>query len=331
MTKRRQYALLYGGALLFLLLSFLLSLRFGSTKLDTGAFFAALFRRTGAENATLILYRLRLPRALGACLAGCGLALAGSLLQHATGNELAASNVLGINAGAGFFVILSLSLFPTAFAVRPLFAFIGAMLTALLILALSARVRLDRGTLVLCGVALSALFSAGISFFSVLDSDVLASYADFSIGGLGGLTLRVLIAPAAVLAVTLIGAHLLCRDLRLFCLGDTLATSLGVRIRRVRLIALTLAAASAAAAVSFAGLLGFVGLIVPHLTRRLCRFQLRAELILSPILGAALLLLADLLGRVLLAPTELPVGIFTALLGVPFFLYLLLGRRRHHA
>lgn len=330
-TDRKARVLLHGSALLFLLLAFLLSLRFGSTLLDTPSFFGGLFRRAGHESSTLILYRLRLPRALAGVLAGAGLATAGTLLQAATDNPLAAPQVLGINAGAGFFVILSLTCFPTAFALRPLAAFIGALLCGTLILALSARAGLGRTAVVLCGVALSALFSAGISFFSLLDADVLAAYTDFSIGGLGGTAMRELLLPAAVILAVLLCALSLCRDLRLFCLGDTLAASLGVRVRRVRLFALILACASAAAAVSFAGLLGFVGLIVPHAARRLARFHLTEELLLSPVLGGTLLLLADLAGRVLLAPTEIPVGIFTALLGVPFFLYLLLKARWHRA
>ena len=330
-TNRRSRALLHAATLLFLLLTFTLALRFGSTGMSNAAFFGGLFRRTGYESHTLILYKLRLPRALAGVLAGAGLATAGTLLQQATDNPLAAPNVLGINAGAGFFVILSLTCFPTAFALRPLAAFCGALLCGALILALSARAGLGRTAVVLCGVALSALFGAGISFFSLLDADVLASYTDFSIGGLRGVTLRELILPAAVILFVLLASLLLCPSLRLLCLGDTLATSLGVRVRRVRLLALVLACASAAAAVSFAGLLGFVGLIVPHVARRLARYHLPEELLLSPVLGATLLLLADLVGRVVLAPTEIPVGIFTALLGVPFFLYLLLQRRWHRA
>ena len=330
-VKASKRLLPHALALLFLLLAFLLALRFGSARMGTSAFFGGLLRRAGYADSTLILYKLRLPRALAGVIAGAGLALAGTLLQQVTGNALAAPNVLGINAGAGFFVILSLSLFPAAFALRPLAAFLGAMLCALLILALSTRMALDRTAVVLCGVALSALFGAGISFFSLLDADVLASYTDFSIGGLRGVTLRVLLLPGAVILGALVGALALSRDLHLFCLGDTLATSLGVNVRRVRLLALLLACASAAAAVSFAGLLGFVGLIVPHVARRISRGTLRGELLLSPMLGATLLLLADLLGRTLLSPTEIPVGIFTALLGVPFFLYLLLKRRWQHA
>ena len=329
MKQKRHSILLIGGALFLLLLSFFLSLRLGSTALSTADFWGGLFRQPQAASATLILYSLRLPRALAGLLAGAGLALAGSLLQHATDNPLAAPNVLGINAGAGFFVIAAMALFPTAFALYPFAAFFGAILTALGILALSAKMRMQKTAVLLCGVAFSALFGAGVSFFSVLDADLLASYTDFSVGGLRGVTLTELWVPMCIILLCFAGSMLLCRRLQLFCLGDSLARSLGVSVRRVRLLALLLAAASAAAAVSFAGLLGFVGLLVPHIARRLSRHHLRTELILSPIGGGILLLLADLLGRVLFTPTEIPVGIFTALLGVPFFIALLQGRKQH--
>ena len=326
-TKRRATVL--GGALLLLLFSFLLSMRYGSTYLGTKEFFGAIFGHTGCENASLILRAIRLPRALAALLAGAGLALSGSLLQLVTDNALAAPNVLGINAGAGFFVILMLSIAPALYALLPLAAFLGALLTALLILLVSTRVDGSKSTTVLCGVALSALFSAGISFFSVLDADVLSAYNDFSVGGFRGVTLPRLYAPAAVIFLCILCALLLARRLQLFCLGDTLASSLGVRVKRIRILALVLAAASAAAAVSFAGLLGFVGLVLPHTARKIARHDVQLELMLSPIGGAILLLLADLAGRVLFSPTEVPVGIFTALLGVPFFLTLILRRKRH--
>ena len=329
MSSKKRQAVLLSSALLLLFLSFYLSVRFGSTHLDTAAFFGGLFRRAGQESATLILYAIRLPRALGALFAGAGLALSGALLQRATDNPLAAPHLLGINAGAGFFVILALTLFPTAFALLPFAAFGGATLTALLILGICARLSLGKSAVVLCGVAFSALFGAGISFLSLLDADVLAVYTDFSVGGLRGVSMKDLYFPMPIIALCLIGAMLLSRKLHLFTLGDTLAASLGVRVKRVRLAALLLAAASAAAAVSFAGLLGFVGLIVPHVTRRLAREDTRTQLWLSPVGGGILLLLADLAGRTLFAPTEIPVGIFTALLGVPFFLSLLFGRRHH--
>lgn len=328
MQGKKRFAVLLSSALFLLLLSFYLSLRFGSTHLGTAAFWGGLFRRAEYDSASLILHAIRLPRALGAVFAGAGLALSGALLQCVTDNPLAAPHLLGINAGAGFFVILALTIFPTAFAFLPFAAFFGATLTALLILGICARLSLGKGTVVLCGVAFSALFGAGISFLSLLDADVLATYTDFSIGGLRGLAMQDLYFPMPIIALCLIGALLLSGKLHLFCLGDTLAVSLGVRVKRVRLISLLLAAASAAAAVSFAGLLGFVGLIVPHIARRLSREDTRTQLWLAPIGGGILLLLADLVGRTLFALTEIPVGIFTALLGVPFFLFLLFGRKR---
>ena len=329
MNSKRRDTVIFGSALLLLCLSLFLSMRFGSTYLTNAEFFGGLLGRTEYKSAAVILRAIRLPRMLAGAFAGAGLALSGTLLQRATDNPLAAPNIIGINAGAGFFVILSMALFPTAFALLPFAAFGGAMISALGILALSHKVGLDKTAVVLCGVAFSALFGAGISFFSVLDDDLVASYTGFSIGGLQGVTLRELYFPIPIIVLCLIGALLLSHKLELFCLGDRLAHSLGVSVKRVRLLALILAAASAAAAVSFAGLLGFVGLLVPHITRKLTRGRARQEILLAPIGGAILLLLADLLGRALFSPTEIPVGIFTALLGVPFFLMLLLRRKRY--
>lgn len=329
MKCARRTVLPISGALLLLLLCAFLSLRLGSTHLSHTAFWNGLLGKKGASGATLILHELRLPRMLAGIFAGAGLALSGSLLQIATDNPLAAPNVLGINAGAGFFVIVTMALFPTAFALLPLSALLGGILTALLILAVSVRANMDKTAVVLCGVAVSALFGAGISFLSIQDADLLASYTDFSIGGLRGVTMRELWLPMVIILFCFCGAQLLCAGLRLFCLGDSLAHSLGVSVERVRFLALSLAATCAAAAVSFAGLLGFVGLLVPHIARKTARGNLRTELILSPIGGGILLLSADLAGRLLFTPTEIPVGIFTALLGVPFFILLLLRRCRH--
>ena len=329
MKHIRRDVVLSVSTLLLLLLCAFLSLRFGSTHLSGAAFFGGLLRRAGFEGATLILWKIRLPRMLAGIFAGAGLATSGTLLQRATDNPLAAPNVLGINAGAGFFVILCLSLFPTQVALLPFAAFFGAMLTALGILAISRKMGLDKLTVMLCGVAFSALFGAGISFFSVLDADVLASYTDFSVGGLQGVTLRELYLPIPIILLCIAGAWMISRHLQLFCLGDSLAGALGVSVKRVRLTALILAAACAAAAVSFAGLLGFVGLLVPHICRKLARGNVRCELLLAPMAGGILLLAADLAGRLIFTPTEVPVGIFTALLGVPFFLVLLIRRNRH--
>lgn len=326
MKKKRHWLTVCIALAAFLIAAFF-SLRFGSSQMSSGAFFGGLLRKKGYETETIILYSLRLPRTLAGIFAGMGLALSGSLLQRATDNALAAPSVLGINAGAGFAVILFLTLFPMLHELLPFAAFFGALVSAGCILGVAGKIGLGKTAVVLAGVALSALFQAGISFFSVLDEDVLASYTDFSVGGLRGVTLEDLLVPAPMILLCLLGALCMARPLNLFCLGDTMASSLGVSVKRTRLFALLLSAASAAAAVSFAGLLGFVGLIVPHASRKLAANDARGEILLSSLCGGILLLLADLLGRVLFTPTEIPVGIFTAVLGVPFFLWLLLQRR----
>ena len=169
--------------------------------------------------------------------------------------------------------------------------------------------------------------NAGISFLSLLDTDVLASYNAFSVGGLAGVKMEQLVVPAVIIGLCLLVSLLLARQVHLLCLGDALALSLGVRIRALRLVCLVCASACAASVVSFAGLLGFVGLVVPHIARRLSGQTTGPLLVTSIFVGAILVLLADLLGRVLLAPTEIPVGIVMALIGAPFFFILLLRRR----
>ena len=313
--------------LLLLLLAALLSLTLGSSHIPADRFFGGLFGQEGYETEAAILLYIRLPRTLGAILAGAALSLAGVLLQHVTGNPLAGPNTIGVNAGAGFATVLFLSLLPSAVAILPLAAFLGAFLTALLTLSLAAWAGGGRTTVVLAGIVCTSLFGAGISFFSVLDTDVLAQYSAFSIGGLAGVTGRALLLPLVLVMAAWGVSLLLSGRIAVLALGDGPAAALGVRVRLLRILVLLLGSASAAAAISFAGLLGFVGLAVPHMCRRLTGDGLRRELCSAPLLGALLLLIADLGARTLFAPSDIPVGILTALFGAPFFLILLLKRR----
>ncbi|MBQ6823050.1 MAG: iron ABC transporter permease [Clostridia bacterium] len=316
-----------GGALLLLLiLCGFLALFLGSAKLTPSDFWAGLTHPETTEG--IILYHLRLPRILGAVLAGAGLSLAGMLLQTVTGNDLAGPNIIGVNAGAGFAAILTLSLAPTAVLLLPVSAFAGAFLTTLLIVGIASRMGRSKATVILAGVAVTALLNAGISLLSLLDTDVLASYNHFSIGGLAGVTLKELPLPALLIFACLALSLLLAKRMEALTLGDAIAASLGIRVKPFRIFCLVLASASAAAAVSFAGLLGFVGLIVPHMARRMVK-GLRLQLMYSALLGGILVLVADLLGRVLIAPSEIPVGILLAALGAPFFFYLLVRRNAH--
>ena len=264
----------------------------------------------------------RLPRTCGCLLAGSALATAGAVIQSVLDNPLAAPNVIGVNAGAGFAVTLCCAAAPmTAFLV-PVAAFLGALAGVLLVLILSERAGAARMTLVLAGVAISAIFNAGIDAVITFVPDALIGYSDFRIGGLENLSMNRIVLPALLLVFLLAG------DLDLLRLGTETARSLGLPVRSRRLILLALAAALAGAAVSIAGLLGFVGLLVPHSMRRMVGEESSLVLLgASALGGAAFLTLCDLVSRLIFAPYRLPVGVVLALLGGPFFLRLLLGKR----
>ena len=327
-TKRTHIAAVMTTAAVLSVLVAAAALRFGSASLSFADFFRALFREPGYETYTVILYHIRLPRVAGGILAGVGLATAGVLLQSVTANDLAGPNIIGVNAGAGFAVILLLTFFPHAFLLSPLAAFVGAFLVTLVIVAVGNRAGGARNSVIFAGIAVTAVLNAGISFFSLLDADVLASYNHFSVGGLAGVSMDSLLIPSVICAAGLLVTLLLARRIDLLCLGDTLAASLGVRVKVLRTVCFVLASALAAAVVSYAGLLGFVGLVVPHIARKLVGCKTGVLVGTSALIGSITVTLADLLGRVLFAPTEIPVGIMMAVIGAPFFLALLLRKGR---
>lgn len=312
-----------------LLLCCLLAVYIGSASMCASEFFGGLLMKSGYEKQSLIIYIVRLPRVLGAVLAGAGLSVSGALLQSITGNELAGPNIIGVNSGAGFAVILLLWLIPELSSAAPFAAFFGAFLATLFIVYFANEIENSRGTVILAGIAVTVLLNAGISFISLLDSDILTDYNRFSVGGLSGVTADKLPIPALFISAGIIIPLILNRRIDALCLGDSIAVSLGIRIKPLRTVCLITASASAAAVVSFAGLLGFVGLVVPHISRCLCGGCIRRLLPLSALLGAILTVLADLLGRVLFAPTEIPVGIIMAFIGAPFFCHLLIRRKNN--
>ena len=316
--KLRRVILIF---LPLLAVTVLLGLCFGSVSLSR--------LLAGEETARLILWQLRLPRVAAGVLAGIGLSTAGVLLQTVTANDLAGPNIIGVNSGAGLAVIGLLTFAPGAGKLLPLAAFLGAFAAALLIAAVAGRMGASRSGIVLIGIAVTTVFNAAISFLSLLDEGVLAQYNHFTVGSLKGVRLEELILPAVLIFAAFLGSLAIGHSLGTLCLGDAAAAALGVRVKALRLTALALAAACAAAVVSFAGLLGFVGLMVPHISRALVGPRPRKLLIASALVGGVLVVLADLLGRVLAAPSELPVGILLSLVGGPYFLILLVRRKRH--
>lgn len=307
-----------------LLFAAVLAVRIGSAALSFKEFLYGLFRMSGYETQTIIIYSVRLPRVLAAVLAGIGLSISGVLLQSVTGNELAGPNIIGVNSGAGLAIILQLFFAPNAIAITPFAAFAGAFTATLLIIVISMRVKGGQSTVILAGIAVTTLLNAGISFISLLDTDILAAYNYFSVGGLSGVTPGKLPIPAVIITLSASFAMILSRKINTLCLGDEISASLGIRVNLLRLVSLALASASAAAVVSFAGLLGFIGLIVPHIARRLYGASLGILIPSAAMIGAILAVTADLLGRIIISPSEIPVGIIMACIGAPFFFYLLM-------
>ena len=320
--------------IMFSLLVFisLCALRFGSVCLSAKDFYSALFMRVGYETESIIIYLVRLPRLLAALLAGVGLSVSGVLLQNLTDNALASPNTIGVNAGAGLGAVLSMSAFfissPFFMAsLNSFFAFMGAFLTTLFVLFLSYKAGGSKSSVILAGVAVTAVLNAAISVITLIDSDILISYNAFSIGSFSGVKYGQLILPCIVISLCFILSACLSRQIDVLCIGDGMAALTGVNIKLLRICCILCASASAASVVSFAGLLGFVGLVVPHIARKIVGNSTKILIFVSAIVGAIITASADLLGRIILAPSEIPVGIMMALIGVPFFIFIMFKKK----
>ncbi len=317
--------ILFAGVIIAVLLGLML----GSTSLSMEEIWNVLTGGEASEAAKAIVKSIRLPRVAAGVLAGAGLSVAGVILQTIMDNPLASPNIIGVNSGAGFAVLIILALFPESFALIPAAAFLGALLTTFLILALAHYTRASKMTIVLAGIAVSGFVGAGINTLTLLFPDVVTSYNSFTIGGLSGVLMRDLYLPGLCIIISFILSIMLGRGLNVLSLGDDVAASLGMRVNLVRMLFVVLASILAGCVVSFAGLIGFVGLIVPHVCRKLVGNDARILIPASGMFGAILMVVSDIMGRVMFSPYELPVGIITAFLGGPFFMVLLLKGRRH--
>ncbi len=328
--QKNQSAWIRAAILLaaLVLLSAVLSILFGSVSVPLKSVFQVLAGEDHSSTAARIIIYSRLPRTLGCLLAGSGLALAGAIIQTVLNNPLAAPNIIGVNSGAGFAVVLCCALFPTHTQMLPAAAFAGAFAGVLLVLLIGEKTGASRLTLVLAGIAISAIFSGAVDLVVTLVPDAIGGYTDFRIGGFASVTVvkvipaAIIIIPAAVISLFMAGPA------EILSMGEDTAKSLGLRARPVRIVLLGAAAALAGGAVTVSGLLGFVGLIVPHVVRRKTKGEILPLFVLSVLGGAVFVTLADLAARTLFAPYELPVGIILSLCGGPFFLWLVLGVRK---
>lgn len=327
--NERPWLLLSAAALALCALA---SLCLGAASLTPARLLQALLNGpTGTDG--LILWHLRMPRTAACMLAGAALACSGCILQRVLGNRLASPNVIGVNAGAGLGVTLCCALGVLSGWAVSLAAFGGALAAVAFVALLGRRTGASRTTVILSGVAMNSMLGALRDAVTTLVPEAGMLSGDFRVGGFGAVSTATLVPAGGLILAALAAVLLLTNELDVLALGEDTALSLGLNARRLRMAFLLLAALLAGAAVSFAGLLGFVGLLVPHAARRLCGTDSRVLLPLSLLLGASLVTGCDAVSRVLFAPAELPVGILMAVLGGPFFLWLLMSPKggAHHA
>lgn len=311
------------------LLCGILGVSLGSTIIDLPAAFAGAISGDFSSPQSRILLYVRLPRVSAAMLAGSALAVSGMLIQAVLNNPLAAPNVIGVNAGAGLFTFLAIAILPGVRGAAQLGAFFGALFAVLLVCAVSAGT--GRLTIILSGVAVSSIFTAGINTVKTFYPDTLYNGSTFLIGGFSGISLKDLSPAWAMILTALIISWLMSGQADLLGLGEASARSLGMNVGLARFGLIILSCILAGCAVSFSGLLSFVGLLAPHMVRRIFGEARTSHRVLIPaaaLLGAGFVTLCDLLSRILFAPYELPVGILLSALGGPFFLALLLRERR---
>ena len=281
---------------------------------------------------TAIVLHIRLPRVLAAVIVGATLAVCGAAMQGVFRNPLASPDVLGISAGAslGAVIAIATGLFALGVFFLPLLAVIGALVAASLIYLISShRGRTSLLFVVLAGLAVSSLFNGLVSAVLLFSNNYeVSQFIFWTMGGLEGRMWKHLTLPLPFLAVAVTVLFLHLRELNLFALGEESAYSLGMHVERTKRTLLAATAVATAMAVSIGGPVGFVGLLVPHLFRLLIGPDHRSLLPASALGGALFLVLCDLLGRVLVPPFEIRVGIVTALIGSPYFLFLVVRSQR---
>ena len=320
---RLRTTLFFAGGAAAVVLAAGLSLFLGSTAIAPDQVIAALLAPDMANQEHVAVLELRGPRTVGCILVGAAFAVAGALMQGVTRNPLADSGLLGINAGAAFALALCLALLPgMSFAGVVVASFAGAALAMGAVYgAVSFRRRtVDPVLLVLAGCAVGLFLTAlaqGVAIFF----NIGYSLTFWTAGGVAGIRADTLALAAPFMAVALVAACALAPRVTVLSLGDEAASGLGVSVGRSRTLCLLVVLVLAGAAVALAGPVAFVGLMVPHVVRRFVGADYRVVVPASMVAGALFMLLADVLARTLIAPSEVPIGVIFAIVGVPFFIW----------
>jgi len=320
----------YASAVILLFFSLMLGLLFGATDISISDIFRALFGgEVKSANARILVY-VRLPRALASLICGASLAVSGAVLQGVLANKLASPSIIGVNSGAGLAVTVCSAFGIIGGLKLSLFAFLGAFISVMLVSLGAKRWGASRSTVILMGVALNAFFGAVSDCITTFCPDVAVMSNDFKIGDFSSVTYAKLIPASAVILISIAVLFTLSNELDVLTLGDENAKGLGLNTSVMRVVFLILSALLAGASVSIAGLLSFVGLLVPHAVRKFGISKPKHLLPLSALFGAGFVTLCDTLSRVAFAPYELPVGIIMAFLGSPFFIFILVRGKGGH-
>ncbi|WP_113928776.1 iron ABC transporter permease [Bacillus sp. P14.5] len=318
---------------------FLISLNSGAIRISPPDVLKTL-AGMGTEKQELVLFDFRMPRMVIAILIGAGLAVSGAILQGVSRNGLADPGILGINAGAGLAVVIFIYFsqgsamssydLPQQFTIfaMPFSAFAGAALAAFLIYVIAWKNGVTPIRLILVGIGVGAGFGAALLIFQLkMNPRDFMSAAIWLAGSIWGTNWKFVLSVLPWIMILIPYAMLKARYLDVLALGDRLAVGLGTKVERERRILLAVAVGLAGACVSVGGGIGFLGLVAPHLARRLVGSKHGVLIPASALMGALILLMADFIGRSLLAPSEIPVGLVVSALGAPYFIYLLMKTR----
>ncbi|KQC07963.1 MAG: hypothetical protein APR62_05565 [Smithella sp. SDB] len=323
--------------LLIFVIICIVSLSLGSVRIGFVEVLGSLLNSfTGESHLSsqeeLIIFSVRLPRIIFAAVVGASLSLGGVIFQAILRNPLADPYILGISGGSALGAIIGIVIGAGSFYLGiPLLAFVGALATVFLVFVVAGSVRgpLSDNSLLLSGVVVNAFFSAAILFFlSVVNSMELHSITFWLMGDLSGTSVNEICVAAVCLLAGFVLLYAQARKLNLIVQGEDTAQQLGIRVEKTKQILLIITSLIISVAVSLAGIIGFVGIMVPHFMRLVFGSDHRLLLPVSALFGASFLIVADTIARIILAPAELPVGVITALCGAPYFIFLLKRNQR---
>lgn len=329
--EKNRIKRLYIAGILFLGISAMLGITLGSTPLSLTEMTDAFRNGFNSSAGTRIFAYVRLPRTLASLVCGAALAVSGTVIQCVLANRLASPSIIGVNAGAGLAVTLCTALGIVGGWQLSLFSFIGAFAAVMLVSLGSKRWGASRGTVILIGVAMNSLLGAVSDTITTFIPEVGVMSNDFKIGEFSAVTYQKLVPAMVIIFVVIVILYTLHNELDVLTLGEENAKGLGLNTSLMRTLFLLFAALLAGCAVSLAGLLSFVGLLVPHAIRRIAGSKSSNLVGLCALYGAGFVCLCDTVARTVFSPYEIPVGIIMAYLGAPFFVFILIKGKGGHS